>query len=28
VIYLGEECLGCGFIKSVRLNNEDLWYLN
>ena len=28
VLYLGEECLGCGFIKSVRLNNEDLWYLN
>ena len=27
VLYLGEECLGCGFIKTVRLNNEDLWYL-
>ena len=28
VLYLGEECLGCGFIKKVRFNNEDLWYLN
>ena len=28
VLYLGEECLGCGFIKKVRLNNEDLWYLD
>jgi len=27
VLYLGEECLGCGFIKTVRKNNEDLWYL-
>lgn len=27
VLYLGDECLGCGFIKSVRKNNEDLWYL-
>ena len=27
VLYLGEECLGCGFIKSVYKNNEKLWYL-
>ncbi len=28
VLYLGEECLGCGFIKIVRKNNENLWYLS
>ncbi|MBE6140518.1 MAG: tRNA 2-thiouridine(34) synthase MnmA [Firmicutes bacterium] len=28
VLYLGEECLGCGFIKTVRKNNEKIWYLN
>ncbi len=27
VLYLGEECLGCGFIKEVMLNNTKLWYL-
>ena len=27
VLYLGEECLGCGFIKNVYKNNERLWYL-
>ena len=28
VLYLGEECLGCGFIKNVYKNNEKLWYLS
>lgn len=27
VLYDGDECLGCGFIKEVRKNNEKLWYL-
>ena len=27
VLYDGEECLGCGFIKSVSKNGEELWYL-
>ena len=27
VLYKGEECLGCGFIKEVHKNNERLWYL-
>ncbi len=27
VLYLGEECLGCGFIKEVYKNNQKLWYL-
>lgn len=27
VLYNGEECLGCGFIKTVYKNNERLWYL-
>lgn len=27
VLYLGEECLGCGFIKTVYKNNKKLWYL-
>ena len=27
VLYLGEECLGCGFIKDVYKNGEKLWYL-
>ncbi len=27
VLYLGEECLGCGFIDEVYKNNEKLWYL-
>ena len=28
VLYLDDECLGCGFIKTVFKNNEKLWYLN
>jgi len=27
VLYLDDECLGCGFIKEVYKNNERLWYL-
>ncbi len=27
VLYLGEECLGCGFIKSVKKDGSNLWYL-
>ncbi len=27
VLYLGEECLGCGFIKEIYKNGEKLWYL-
>ena len=27
VFYLGDECLGGGIIKEVRLNNEKLWYV-
>ena len=27
VLYLGEECLGCGFIKSISYENTKLWYL-
>ena len=27
VLYLGEECLGCGFIKEVYKDNKKLWYL-
>ena len=27
VLYLGEECLGCGFIKTVKCDNNNLWYL-
>ena len=27
VLYLDNECLGCGFIKIVYKNNEQLWYL-
>ena len=27
VLYLEDECLGCGFIKTVYKNNEKLWYL-
>lgn len=27
VLYLGLECLGCGFIESVKNNGEFLWYL-
>lgn len=27
VLYLGEECLGCGFIAEVYKNKERLWYL-
>lgn len=27
VLYLGSECLGCGFISMVKNNNENLWYL-
>ena len=27
VLYLGEECLGCGFIKTVKKDATNLWYL-
>ena len=27
VLYLGEECLGCGVIKSVFKDGIKLWYL-
>ena len=27
VLYLGEQCLGSGIIKTVYKNNEKLWYL-
>lgn len=27
VLYDGEECLGCGFINTVKINNQKLWYL-
>jgi len=27
VFYQGEECLGGGIIKEVRLNNQKLWYV-
>lgn len=27
VLYLGEECLGCGFISAVYKDNKKLWYL-
>ena len=27
VLYDQDECLGCGFIKTVYKNNEKLWYL-
>ena len=27
VLYLGEECLGCGFIKEVYKDGKELWYL-
>ncbi len=27
VLYLGEECLGCGFIETVYKNGQKLWYL-
>ena len=27
VLYLGEECLGCGFIKEVFKDGKSLWYL-
>ncbi len=27
VLYLGEECLGCGFIKEVYKGGKSLWYL-
>ncbi len=27
VLYLGEECLGCGFIETVYKDGERLWYL-
>lgn len=27
VLYLGEECLGCGFIDTIYKNGEKLWYL-
>ena len=27
VLYLGSECLGCGFIKEVYKDGKKLWYL-
>ncbi len=27
VLYLDEECLGCGFIKEVKKDDKKLWYL-
>ena len=27
VLYDGQECLGCGFIKTVKKNGNNLWYL-
>ena len=27
VLYLEDECIGGGFIKEVRKNNEKIWYL-
>ena len=27
VLYLGEQCLGSGIIKTVKKHNEKLWYL-
>ena len=27
VLYLGEECLGCGFISKVYKDGKELWYL-
>lgn len=27
VLYLGQECLGCGFIKEVYKDGKSLWYL-
>ena len=27
VLYLGEECIGAGFIKEVKKNKEKIWYL-
>ena len=27
VLYLGEQCLGSGIIKTVMKNGEKLWYL-
>ena len=27
VLYLGEECLGCGFIKKKKKDATNLWYL-
>ena len=27
VLYLGQECLGCGFIKEVFKDGKSLWYL-
>jgi len=27
VLYLGEECIGCGFIDEVKNEGSNLWYL-
>lgn len=28
VIYLEDECLGCGFIREIYKNKEKLWYIS
>ena len=27
VLYIDDECIGCGFIKTIYKNKEKLWYL-
>jgi len=28
VLYDGEKCLGCGFIKDIYREGEKIWYLS